>query len=106
MRLFSHLRGIFFAPYRLSTTILVASSLVVGVLAGLYSALAYERLGRETMQSAKSWSDSVATLVASNTATAFILKDLASMESSLLQVAQLPGIDNIAIFRADGRVLA
>ena len=106
MRLFSHLRRIFFAPYRLSTTILVASSLVVGLLAGLYSVLAYERLGRETMQSAKSWSDSVATLVASNTATALILKDVASMESSLLQVAQLPGIDNIAIFRGDGRVLA
>jgi hypothetical protein len=92
-------------PYRLSTVILAASSLVLVVLATVYSALVYERLARETMQSAKTWSDSVSNLVSGTNTSAFILNDIAAIESNLIQVALLPGIEKIAIFRADGRVL-
>jgi PAS domain S-box-containing protein len=92
-------------PYKLSTSMLVAASLVVTVLTGLYSALAYERLGRETMESARHWSESVANLAASNNTSAMVLNDVAAMESNLQQVAQLPGIVNMALFRGDGRPL-
>lgn len=93
------------APYNLSTTILVAATVVLAVLGGIYSFLAYERLGRETLGSAQRWSDSVAQLVAGSTTTAVILNDIAAVESNLQQVALLPGISNIAIFRPDGRAL-
>jgi PAS domain S-box-containing protein len=91
--------------FRLSTAILVGASLLVMLLAGAYSALAYERLARETMQSVKTWSQSVAQLVSTSNISAFVLNDVASVESNLLQVAGLPGVDNIAVFRADGRML-
>ncbi len=92
-------------PYNLSTTILVAATVVLAVLGGIYSFLAYERLGRETLGSAQRWSESVAQLVAGTTTASVILNDIAAVESNLQQVALLPGISNIAIFRPDGRAL-
>lgn len=91
--------------FRLSTTILVGASGLVTVLAGIYIVLAHERLARETMQSVQTWSQSVAQLASTSNVSAFILNDIASIESNLLQVAGLPGVDNIAVFRADGRIL-
>ena len=106
MRLITRLGRSISPPYRLNTIILLSTSTVVVMLAGLYSLLAYERLGRETMASAKRWSDSVAQLVASSNTSAFILNDHAAVESNLKQVALLPGIESLAIFRGDGRLLA
>lgn len=106
MNLFTRLRLYCTPPFSLNTSILAAATGVVIVLGGLYSAFAYDRLGRETMDSAKRWSDSVAELVASNNTSAFILNDVSAIESNLKQVALLPGIDGIAVFRGDGRVLA
>ena len=92
-------------PYRLSTKILLTASIMVSLLGGLYSAIAYEQLARETMGSAQRWSDSVAQLVATNITSAVILNDLSAVESGLEQVAMLPGITRIAVFRPDGRRL-
>ncbi|MFZ2739715.1 MAG: ATP-binding protein [Burkholderiaceae bacterium] len=92
-------------PYRLKTSILLTATLVIVVLAVLNGVVAYERLGRETMASAKRWAESVADLVASNNTQGFILNDIAAIESNLQQVALLPGIVNLAVFRPDGRSL-
>lgn len=105
MSLFPHLRRRLTPPYSLNTIILVVTSAVVVVLAALYSAFAYERLGRETMDAARHWSDSVARLVGSSNTNAFILDDIAAIESNLQQIVQLPGIDDISVFREDGRIL-
>ena len=106
MPFFAKLRAEMAQPYRLNTSILMAASGVVLVLAGLYSVIAYQRLGRETMQSAQQWSDSVARLVANSNTSSFIINDLAAIESNLQQVATLPGIVNIAVLRADGKVVS
>lgn len=92
--------------YRLSTTILVGALALVLALAALYSAVAYHRLAGETLNAVRSWSQSVAALVSRTNASSLVLNDVASIESSLAQVALLPGVENIAVFRADGRVLA
>lgn len=99
------LRRLLGPPYKLSTSILVAASVVVTLLAALYSGLAYQRLGRQTLDSAQRWAESVANLAASNNVSALVLNDIASMESNLQQVAQLPGITHIALFRHDGRAM-
>ena len=52
MRLITRLGRSISPPYRLNTIILLSTSTVVVMLAGLYSLLAYERLGRETMAAA------------------------------------------------------
>ena len=96
----------FAPPYSLSTTILVASTVVVAMLAGFYSVLAYQRLASQTLASAEQWADSVAQLASTANASALVLNDVAAIESNLLQIARLPGIDNIAVFRADGRVFS
>jgi len=79
---------------------------MVTILTALYSFLAYQRLGRETAESAKQWSESVSQLVSTANTSAYILSDFAAIESNLLQVSLLPGIDSIAVFRADGRLLS
>lgn len=106
MSLLSQLRAYLAPPYRLSTRILSAASIVVAVVAGIYSAVAYERLGRETMESAQRWSDSVSQLVSTANVSHLVINDISAIESHLQQVALLPGIDNIAVFRADGSLLA
>ncbi len=92
--------------FRLSTAILMGATLLVTVIAGVYITLVYERLARETMQSVKDWSQSVAKLGSASNVSSFILNDIAAIESNLTQLARLPGVDNIAVFRTDGRVLA
>ncbi len=106
MNLIAKLRATMAQPYRLNTSILVAATGVVVVLAILYSAIAYERLGRRTMQSTILWSDSVAQLVANSNTSALIINDLAAIESNLQQVASLPGIMNIAVLRHDGKLIS
>lgn len=101
----TQLRTFFAPPYHLSTRILTAASVVVVLVASIYSAVAYERLGRETMESAQHWSDSVSQLVSTANVSHLVINDVAAIESHLLQVALLPGIDNIAVFRANGSLL-
>lgn len=92
-------------PYSLDTIILVTATLVLSILAMVYSVFSYERLGRETMESTRRWSESVADLVARSSASALVLQDLAGIESNMEQLAALPGVDNIALLRPDGRTL-
>lgn len=99
MRLFSN------TPRRLSATILVGASVLVTMLAGISTFFVYERLERETMASVQTWSQSIAHLASTVSATSYVLNDIASIESNLMQVAGLPGVNNIAVFRADGRLL-
>jgi len=90
-------------PYSLDTIILVTAIGVLSLLALVYIVFSYERLGRETMESTRRWSESVADLVASSSAGALAVQDLAGIESNMQQLAALPGIDNIALLRTDGR---
>ena len=92
-------------PYSLDTIILVTAIGVLSLLALVYIVFSYERLGRETMESTRRWSESVADLVASSSASALAVQDLAGIESNMQQLAALPGIDNIALLRTDGRTL-
>lgn len=105
MKLLARIHQFVKSPYRLNTTILLGATVMVALLAGVYSAIAYERLARETLEAAKSWSNSVAKLVSTTNSSALILNDIATIESNLLQVAMLPGIDNIAVYRVNGRML-
>lgn len=105
MLLPTRLHAFFAPPYRLGTRILSATSLVVVVLAGTYSVVAYQRLARETMESVQRWSHAVAQLVSSANVSHLVVNDIAAIESHLQQVALLPGIAHIAVFRSNGTLL-
>lgn len=92
-------------PYSLTTIILGGALVVVALVAGAYSAIAQNRVAAETLNTAKEWAESVAALVAKGNTTALIANDMEVLESNLRGVAGLPGIRNVAIFRADGRML-
>jgi PAS domain S-box-containing protein len=92
-------------PYSLRTAIMAGATVVVVALGTLLAAIAYQRLQDVTANNATRWSESVARLMSNSNTSAFILNDIAAMESSLQQIAMLPGIDRAAIYRADGRVL-
>jgi PAS domain S-box-containing protein len=101
----NHVRRLLTPPYSLNRTILFAASAVVVLLFAVYSAVAYDRMARDTMASAQKWSDSVALLASTANTSALILNDVAAIESNLQQLVVLPGIESIAVFRPDGRVL-
>jgi PAS domain S-box-containing protein len=105
MKPLAHARRWLGAPRRLSTTILVGASVPLTVLAAITTVLIYERLARESIESVRTESQSVAKLVSSVNTTWYILNDIASIESNLVQVTSLPGVNSIAVFRADGRLL-
>jgi PAS domain S-box-containing protein len=92
-------------PYSLRTAIMAGATVVVVVLGTVLAAIAYQRLQIVTDNNATRWSESVARLMSNSNTSALILNDLSAMESSLQQIAMLPGIDRAAIYRADGRVL-
>ena len=92
-------------PYSLDTVILVAATAVLSILAMVYVVFSYERLARETMESTRRWSESVADLVASSSASALVRQDLDGIASNLQQLAALPGIDSITLLLPDGRAL-
>ncbi|QKO21708.1 PAS domain S-box protein [Rhodoferax sp. BAB1] len=105
MRIFPRLQRFLGPPYSLRFVLLLALTtlaLAVGVTNG---ALSYQRIGRDTLANAQQQANSLARLVASTNTEAMILNDIGAMESSLLQVVRLPGVDVIAIVRADGRRL-
>ncbi len=101
----SHVRRLLSPPFSLNRTILFAAGAVVVLLFAIYSAVTHDRMARDTMASAKKWSDSVALLASTANTSALILNDIAAVESNLQQLVVLPGIKNIAVFRPDGRVL-
>lgn len=105
MQALSRLNAAIAPPYSLRTAIMTGATVVVLVLGSVFAALAYNRLEAVTWANAKNWSESMARLIASGNASALILNDVAAIESNLQQVAELPGIDRIAVYRADGRQL-
>lgn len=92
-------------PYSLSTLLLGALTGLTLIALLLNGLLSYDRLSRETLVTAKRLANSVAALVAGNNTEALILNDIAAVESNLVQVIQLPGVDAIAVIRADRRLL-
>lgn len=105
MQALSRLKAGIAPPYSLRTAIMTGATVVVLALGAVFAALAYSRLEAVTWANAKNWSESMAHLVASGNASALILNDVAAIESNLQQVAELPGIDRVAVYRADGRQL-
>jgi hypothetical protein len=105
MQALSRLNAVIAPPPSLRTAIMTGATVVILVLGSVFAALAYNRLEAVTWANAKNWSESMARLVASGNASALILNDVAAIESNLQQVAELPGIDRIAVYRADGRQL-
>lgn len=98
-------RGAWYTPpFSLRTIILLAISMTVLLLAGLYSAITYNRLVDKTMASTERWTQSVAKLVASSSANALILEDTAAALSAIQQLVVLQGIDDVALFHGDGRI--
>lgn len=93
-------------PYSLRTILLLALTGLALLVVGANAVLAYHRIDRETLARVREQADSLAQLVASTNTEAMILNDIGAIESSLQQVARLPGIDAIAVVRADGRRLA
>lgn len=92
-------------PYSLAHLVLAAAALVISAVAAVYGNLAYDRLASETLESTRRWTDSLARVVASNNAESLILNDVASVESNLQQLADLPGLVNLAVFRSNGQPL-
>lgn len=101
----SRLKALIEPPYSLRAAIMAGATVVIVVLGSVFAAFAYNRLEAVTWTNAKNWSESMAHLVANGNASALILNDVAAIESNLQQVAELPGIDRIAVYRADGRQL-
>jgi len=92
-------------PYSLANLVLAAAALVISSVAAVYGSLAYERLASETLESTRRWTDSLARVVASNSAEPLILNDVASVESNLQQLVDLPGVIDLAVFRSNGQPL-
>jgi PAS domain S-box-containing protein len=105
MQTISRLRTALLPPYGIRTVIMVGATATVFAFSIVYALASYTRLSASTLLAAQSWSASVAQLVSSSNTTAIILNDIAAMESNLQQVANLPGIDRIAIYRDTGREL-
>ena len=93
-------------PYRLRTSILVATTLAITMLAILYATMASDRLSRKTLEDTQRWSEAVAQLTASSAAKAILAEDAAALASTLQQMALLPGIVDLAVFHPDGLAMA
>lgn len=93
-------------PYSLRTILLLALTGLALLVVVANAVLTYHRIDRETLARVREQANSLAQLVASTNTEAMILNDIGAIESSLQQVARLPGVDAIAVVRADGRRLA
>jgi PAS domain S-box-containing protein len=93
-------------PYQLKTLLLLTLSVLAVLMIGLNGLISYQRIQRETLTTARKQSASIADLVAKENLEALVVNDIGSIESSLQQVSQLPDVDNIAVARFDGRILA
>ena len=89
-------------PYRLGTVILLATSVVLGVLASAFAALTYSRLANETLRTAQQSAESVAELVVGSHTDALRQGHYASLQTSLLALMKLPGVEKITLFQANG----
>jgi len=92
-------------PYSLRTILLLALSALTVVMVVVNGAVAYQRINRDTLTSVRQQADSIAALAASSNIEALILGDIAAIESSLVQLVLLPGVERIALARQDGRLL-
>ena len=101
-RLFQGLRP----PYSLKTILLLALSALALFMVVLNGVISHQRISRETMAAAKQQAGSIAILAARTISESLIVNDLASIEASLLELAQLPGVDAITAVRKDGRILS
>ncbi len=106
MSFFARLRFWLLPPYSVKTVLQLALTVLAICAVVLNGILSYGRISRETMAQARATAESVATLVASNNMSAYVFNDVEAIRFNLSQVVKLPGVDAIAIHRADGTVLA
>ena len=92
-------------PYSLRTILLLALSALTVVVIVINGVIAYQRISRDTLATVRQQADSIAALAASSNTEALILNDIAAIESSLVQLVLLPGVERIALARQDGRLL-
>lgn len=105
MSVFERLRQHLAPPYSLGTNLLLALSGLAVIMVVSNAVLSFQRISRDTMETAERMSGSVAALVASSNTEALILNDVATIESNLKQVVRLPSVEGIAVIRPDGRRL-
>lgn len=105
MRVLLHLQRGLRPPYSLRTVLMLALTALSLVMVAANGLLSYQRIDRDTLANAQKQANSLARLVASSSIEAMVLNDIGAIESNLLQVVRLPGMDAIAVVRADGRRL-
>ncbi|WP_293659842.1 PAS domain S-box protein [Rhodoferax sp. OV413] len=92
-------------PYGISTIIMAATLVVMLVSTTVYGVYAYRSVVAQTLQMAHLNAESVARMVAGNSASALIAGLPGNLQGYAIDGVQLPGLERISIYKPDGSSL-
>lgn len=92
-------------PHSMTTTIMAAALAVMVIVTLAFGGFTRDNIANSMQRMAEGNAHAIARMVAGNSAAALVTEQLNNLQSSVIDAVQLPHVERISIYRANGRNL-